>query len=256
MKRDKLIRRMRRAHIAAQREHTSTISKMKTALAKSMVSGFDDETFTTTKSRSLKKLRNYTFAGWARYSVKARERCKHKRKIKVNKHWRQCRRCRLCIPRLGKPPKFIKLPPILKDVILPPRYEDDQRADLRGMLTESGIALNKFIRLNVIQYNWKTDPFIDRFSVELRFGKLGWKTVAVVYETHWYKILPLVQAANPKKPKKLFYKLQKKLGTQWPEPWLPSPWKRKGSWRLYWDKSTIATVKNGTVIYGKAKEKV
>lgn len=251
---------MRRDHIAAQLAHSSTVSRMRAALVSGMggATAFPLKTsrfkkHTVPEQRGLKGLRNYTSAGWANTSVAARNRCKHKRKMKVNRDWRQCKKCRLCFPRLGQPPKFLRLPPILKDVILPPRYENEQRADLRDIWTTSGIVLSKFVRANVIQCSWKTEPLIDRFSIELRFGKLGWKTAAVVYETHWYKILPMLQAANHKKPKQLFYKLQKKLGTHWPEPWLPVPWKRKGSWRLYWDKTTIATVKNDSVTYSKGK---
>ncbi len=258
-KRERLIRRMRRAHITGLSKHSATVAKMRASLVAGMGGvGVSSSTrfkgHTKPSKPGLKGLRTYVSPGWAHVSVAKRDRCKHKRKVKISKHWRQCKKCKLCFPRLGKPPKFLRLPPILKDVILPSRHsEEDSRIDLRNTYTVAGVVLSKFIRATVIQYTWKSEPEIDRISIEMKFGKLGWKSIAVVYETHWYKILPMLQAANPKKPKSLFRKLQIKLGTHWPEPWLKAPWRRKGSWRLYWDKSTIARVVNGTVSYSKAK---
>lgn len=283
-KRLRLIREMRREHVRAQHKHKATVSKMRSSLASGMgglsVGKMSKKRFNHKKElRKLGVKNTFVSVGWAKRSVEYRANCKHKRKRRVNKHWKQCRDCALCIPKLGKKPKILRLPPILKDVVLPPRFENDQRADLRGVHSLSGIALSKYVRLEVLQSTWQTEPLIDRFSVQLRFPKkilkqlkryykkksnfsnpkdfkmsddmrAGWLACAVIYETHWYKILPIIQAANPKKPKKLFYQIQRKLGTHWPEPWLPPIWRRgDGVYKAYWDKKLIMVVRNGQVSY-------
>lgn len=239
-KRLRLIRQMRREHLAALQKHHATVSKMKSALS----AGLGGLTIKKKKAKlpgtllwkeeKPKRLRNYTSPAWAKRSAKARAKCKHKKTRKVDKWWRQCRNCGWCVPRLGREPKLIRLPAILKDRPLPPPlFEDDQYRDMRNMWTVSGVSISSFARISFIFNQWKENPLIERFSLELNFKENGWHCVGIIYETQWYKVLPLLMNANPKKLHKLFYKIQRTIRQKFNEPWLPPIWERKG-WHRVW----------------------
>lgn len=153
-----------------------------------------------------------------------RELCEHEHGWKdVGDHWEQCKVCGWCKPKLGKPPKLEQLPAILKGCVLPPLTG---KPDLTKVFRNAGFVLDddahsvlSIVRVAVCQHTCAEDPFIRRCTVDVKFKDYGWQPAAVFFETALYRLMEVVNKAEPRKPKALWLAIQGAFSRGWPKPW-------------------------------------
>lgn len=219
MKRSKRIRMMRRAHVRAAKEQRADTDAIKRGLVE-RVTGFQQKAVTPVANYFPKKPKIKTIKTWRHRDPSFIERCKHKAWRKVNKDWKQCKRCKWCKPRKGEVDR--RLPAFLKHVVLPPLHLAEQNH--KSYRYAGIIMLNKRVRLKLIQYTFTEATFIDRYAVEVRFKKYGWVTAGIVPETAWSKIARILKPKLMRKPRRFWTSVQFALYERvaWLEPWMVS----------------------------------
>ena len=159
-----------------------------------------------------------------------RETCDHHGEwAEVGEHWLQCRRCWWCKPKLGRPPKLEKLPAILKGRMLPPL---SGKVDLHALYANGGFVVDddrrsvlSSVRVRVVQYTWANADFdVRRCGVEVRFRGRGWREAAVFMETRLHRLVEVLRAAAPRRPKALWRSIQSAMEQRWTPPWEREGW--------------------------------
>lgn len=159
-----------------------------------------------------------------------RATCEHHNWEVVEEHWLRCTRCWWCKPKLGRPPKIEKLPAVLKGRPLPPL---NGKVDLRSVYANAGFVLDddrrsviSAVRVRVVQYTSESAPVgIRRCGVEVRFRGRGWKEAAVFMETWLHRLVAVLRAAEPRRPKALWRAVQEAMECIWTPPWEREAWK-------------------------------
>lgn len=224
MKRDEVPRAMKDAFIKARFGDIETMKRAKRgegdAKAASVVTQMYTYAPRSVSEQALKDGNPYI-----KRSASFQANCDHKF-IKLTSEWKQCKRCAWCKPRIPED-QMLRLPPILEGRDLPPLSEDQQWVNMRKVHTLAGIVLSKRVRARQVQYTFSDNPYIKRYSIEVKFKprdawKGGWMHAGIFFETEWYAVLPVLQEAS-KNPKKLWRAIQKRLGHKWTPPWMTPP---------------------------------
>ncbi len=158
-----------------------------------------------------------------------RETCEHHTWEPAAEGWVRCTRCWWCKPELGDPPAIEKLPAILKGRVLPPL---SGRVDLHAVYANAGFVVDddrrsvlSIVRVRVVQHAWITGDFdIRRCGVEVRFRGHGWKEAAVFMETWLHRLVTVLRAARPRRPKALWRAIQEAMEQRWSPPWEREGW--------------------------------
>lgn len=161
-----------------------------------------------------------------------RETCEHHNWEEIGEEvggkWLRCTRCWWCKAKLGRPPKIEKLPAVLKGRVLPPL---SGKVDLRAVYANAGFILDddrrsviSSVRVRVVQHTFASEPMIRRCGVEVRFSGRGWREAAVFMETWLHRLVEVLRAAEPRRPKALWRAIHKAMENNWTPPWERERW--------------------------------